>query len=87
MPDSHAQPRRLNLSLSSDYLPKPMNRVSEWLERNTNLLRGLAEAQIGQRVRASLGSELLVLSESDIAAQVRGRASNHGFRCALEAIP
>jgi hypothetical protein len=80
MPESRDQPRRLNLSLSSDYLAKPMMRVGDWLEKNTNSLRALAEAQIVQRVRAGLGSEVSVLSDSDIAAQVRAWASNHGFR-------
>lgn len=73
-------PRKLDLSLPPDYLARPSMRVGDWLEKNTNSLRALVEAQIIQRVRSALSAEISALSDADIAAQVKAWADRHGFR-------
>ncbi len=73
-------PRKIDLSLPANYFSKPMTRVRDWLEKNTNSLRAVAEPQIVLRIRGALGSEISVLNDGDISALVRSWAEDHGFR-------
>lgn len=80
MPDSRLSMRKLDLSISPYSYQAKLDRVANWLEESKSGLQLLPEAEVVRRVRAGLGSQVEILSDAEIGAEIRSWAERHGYR-------
>lgn len=73
-------PRKINLSLSPDYIAKPAEKVRNWLQSNTASLRALDASTIVAKVRTALGPHIHALNDGDLAAMVAEWAKTNGIQ-------